>query len=156
MKQALFLLALLVSACGKPAFVSPPNGSPTPQYQVLQAEDVIKAFKAANLPLADEIIYSPENDPNKLLGRPNQYIGKANWNDQRYKKTASGDNRNCTVEVFDSAANLENRRKYVEAVTQSASIWVEYAFVHKNALLRLSKELTPAQAAEFEKVLKGL
>jgi hypothetical protein len=128
--------------------------TPTPN-QNLTAEDVLNALKAAKLPIEKEIVYMEENDPNKLLGRPNQYVGKANWNDARVEPLTP-DDRSMTVEVFASAEDLENRRKYVEAIGKSMSPLAQYQYAHKNALLRLSHKLTPQQAAEYEKVLKSL
>lgn len=49
---------------------------PTPK-QNLTAADVLNAFKEAKLPIEDDIIFTGETDPNKLLGRPHQSTGKA-------------------------------------------------------------------------------
>lgn len=123
--------------------------------QNLTAEEILNALKTANLPIEKELVFTAENDPNKLLGRPNQYTGKASWNDKRIEPLTS-DSKSMTVEVFASAEDLKNRRKYVEGVTKAMSPLAEYQYVHKNALLRLNHKLTPQQAAEYEKVLKSL
>lgn len=65
----------------------------------LTAEEIIKSLKAAKLPIEKEIVFTAESDPNKLLGRPNQYIGKASWNDKRYKSLTS-DSKDYTVEIL--------------------------------------------------------
>ena len=162
LRIALALLSLiLLASCQSPKVTAPASGqeaksvaTPTPN-QNLNAEDVLNALKAAKLPIEKDIVYTAENDPNKLLGRPNQYIGKANWNDKRVEPLTP-DDRSMTVELFASAEDLENRRKYVEAVSKSISPLAQYQYVHKNALLRLSHKLTPQQASEYEKVLKSL
>jgi len=123
--------------------------------EILRAEDVLNALKGAKIPIVEEVTYSPETDPNKLLGRPHQYIGKASWTDARAKGSLP-DDRTMTVEVFASTEDLENRRRYVEAVTKTMSPLAEYQFVHKNALLRLNHTLTPKEASQYESVLKAL
>jgi hypothetical protein len=122
----------------------------------LKIEDILKAFKAAGLPIEKEIIYTEENDTNKLLGRPGQYIAKAKWADKRIEQPVSGDLQGGTVEAFESQENLERRKKYIEKLGEASSLFVQYIFAHKNVLLRLEKALTPTQAAEYEKVLKQL
>jgi hypothetical protein len=116
--------------------------------QPIKAEDILDALKAAKVPIEKEIVYTPETDPNNLLGRPNQYVGKASWNDKRAPKS---DDRDMTVEVFASKEDLENRRRYVETVTKLMSPLAEYQYVHKNALIRLNHKLTPQQAAETKR-----
>lgn len=155
------LLLAAVTACQSPPAAAPaPNreakavATPTPQEN-LTAETVLDAVKAAKLPVEKETVYTAESDPNKLMGRPNQYTGKASWNDARVE-SLTPDDRSMTVEVFSSAEDLENRRRYVEAIGKSMSPLAQYLYVHKNALLRLSHKLTPQQAAEYEKVLKSL
>lgn len=165
-KLSIFYFAFLIVAfshfgCQSSQSVAPVNNqedktevASTP-LQTLKAEEVLNAFKAANLPIEKELLFTAEDDPNKLLGRPNQYTGKASWNDKRVEPLTP-DDRSMTVEVFASTDDIENRRKYVESVTKSISPLAVYQYVHKNALLRLSHKLTPTQAAEYEKVLKSL
>ena len=138
----------------KLAATATPTPTPTPKQQ-LTADDVLGAFKEAKLPIEDDVVFTDETDPNKLLGRPHQYIGKASWNDTRGYKSTTGD-RNMTVEVFANSEDLENRRQYVDEITKRVAVLAEYQFVHKNALLRLHHALTPKQAAEYERVLKSL
>jgi hypothetical protein len=156
-------LLLLTAAAG---CQSPPATAPTPEREAksvatptpqenLTTEAILDAMKAAKLPVEKEVVYTAENDPNKLMGRPNQYTGKASWNDARVE-SLTPDDRSMTVEVFASSEDLENRRRYVEAIGKSMSPLAQYFYVHKNALLRLSHKLTPQQAAEYEKVFKSL
>jgi hypothetical protein len=135
---------------------SPPPAKVNSSANNLRAGEVIKSFKAAGLPIEKEIIYTDENDPNKLLNRPNQYTGKASWADKRLEQVVPEDLKGGTVEVFDSLEHLERRRKYVEEIGKAAPMFTQYQYVHKNALLRLDHDLTPRQAEEYEKILKGL
>ena len=153
--------ALWLSGCQSSQTVAPVANQETKSVtastpvQSLNAEDVLNTLKAAKLPIEKELVFTAENDPNKLLGRPNQYTGKASWNDKRVEPLTA-DDRSMTVEIFASGEDLENRRKYVESVTKAMSPLAQYQYVHKNALLRLSHKLTPQQVAEYEKVLKSL
>ncbi|MDQ3373545.1 MAG: hypothetical protein M3521_06625 [Acidobacteriota bacterium] len=108
------------------------------------------------MPVEKEIIYSAETDPNKLLGRPNQYNEKINWVDKRIKQTSPDNVQGGTIEIFDDIETLEKRKKYIEEIGKSAPMFTQYQYSHKNVLIRLDKELTPPQAAEYEKILKSL
>ena len=155
---AFFFSMLTGCQSPQPAVPVSNNTAPTPVVTPitnLRAEDIVQAFKAAGLPISGDIVYSEESDPNNLLGRPNQYTGKASWNDTRIERV-SPDDRENTVEVFASTEDLENRRRYVEAIGRSASVFAQYYYVHKNAFLRLSHKITPQQAAEYERVFRGL
>jgi hypothetical protein len=138
-----------------------------PTQRSLTAKDYIEAFQKSGIPIGSTVYYTAENDPNNLLGRPNQYIEKASWEDKRIKqqpdynpahKGSSIDlaPEGGTIEIFASRENLEARKQYVEAVTSKMSPLAQYSYVHGNALIRLEKELTPSQAAEYEKALKEL
>jgi len=158
--STILLCVIAFSGCQSPqnmAVVNQDNNVPAASAlkQTLTAEDILTALKTSKLPIEKEIAYTAENDPNKLLSRPNQYIGKANWNDKRVD-ALTPDERSMTVEVFASAEDLESRRKYVENIGKAMSALTQYQYVHKNALLRLDHKLTPEQAAEYEKVFKSL
>lgn len=156
---SLALLVLLLAGCAKAPQTSALPTSPSPatssRFEVLTAAQVLDAFKKGAVPIENEVIYTEESDLNNLLGRPHQYIGKANWNDKRADKHLK-DDPNMTVEVFASAEDMESRRNYTESVTKRIAPLAQYQFTHKNALLRLHHQLTPTQAAEYEKILKAL
>lgn len=124
--------------------------------EVLSAKGIFESLKKKGLPIVKECFYTEETDPNRLLGRPGQYTGKVNWHDERDTENGQDKALNYTVEVFALEKDLERRRKYIEAITNSASVFAEYQYVHKNALLRIHHNLTPKQAAEYEKALKSL
>lgn len=107
---------------------------------------------------------SANTDPNKLLGRPSQYIAKMNFNDKRIEPSKAEKQslkemelsfNDCTVEIFTNSEELETRRKYIAAFAKHG-IFAQYIYVNKNALLRLDKKLTPEQAKEYETVFKSL
>lgn len=118
------------------------------------ANEVLQAFKKANLPIEKIEEYTAETDPNKLLGRPNQYVGKINFNDLRIEDESIMDSG--TIEVFDSQEDLMSRKTYVESISKSSSIFAQYIYSRKNILLRLDHQLTPSQATEYENILNKL
>lgn len=102
------------------------------------------------------------NDPDHLLGRPNQYTSKVTFSDSRIKAsdvagTSKGDvTRGGEIEVFADAASAEARAKYIEAVTKSMPALAEYDYVHGAVLVRVSMLLTPAQAGGYKSAAAGL
>lgn len=133
--------------------LTPTVSTPTPTpAALLSLGDIKAAFEKAGLPIRNIVIYSDETDPNKLLGRPNQYIEKMNFED---KRNTTG-TKACTIEVFKTEEDLEIRKRYLEAITKAAPLFTQYIYANKNILLRLEKALTPKQAKEYEDVLDSL
>ncbi|MGW1169691.1 hypothetical protein [Streptomyces sp. NPDC002550] len=102
------------------------------------------------------------NDPNHLLGRPNQYTSKVTFTDSRIKAsdvegTEKGDvDRGGAVEVFGSPSDAQIRAKYIQTVTKSMPALAEYDYVHGAVVVRVSHYLTPAQAAAYQAAANGL
>jgi hypothetical protein len=136
--KKLFLF-LLLTAC-----------SQTPSIHLSDATD---AFRRADLPFTEVVVYDEETDPNHLLGRPNQYIEKMNFSDSRI--TSPG-RKFCSVEIFHSAAEAEDRKSYIDLIGKGASVFAEYSVVHKNVLLRIDKELTPEQFEDYKRAIQSL
>ncbi|MFF0085983.1 hypothetical protein ACFYR1_40765 [Streptomyces canus] len=103
-----------------------------------------------------------ENDPNHLLGRPNQYTSKVTFTDSRIKPadvagTEKGAvERGGAIEVFTHPADAAARAKYIQAVTKSMPVLAEYDYVHGTVVVRVSHYLTPKQAAEYKSAANGL
>lgn len=103
----------------------------------------------ARFPLKDAKTYTAEDDPNKLLGRPGQYLTKVGW------KLDGGD---ATIEVFRNAEDAKTRADYVGQIAKSAPMFLQYIYVNpkRSAVLRLPKELTPAKAKDWQAMFEGL
>ena len=134
-----------------------PSPSPTPIPETVEA--ALKKLSAAGLPVGESITYTAETDPNNLLGRPNGYEGKINFRDtrlmvERVTEFDTGDGG--SLEFFPSAAGATSRKDYIQSLGKASPLFTEYDYVNGRILLRLSARLTPAQAAEYEKVLKTL
>jgi hypothetical protein len=147
--------SLAVSAAATSTVATPTaaasKGSPT------DSAGVLDGLKARDLPIGEVKVYTAEDDLNQLLGRPRQYTAKASFHDTRlpadpeFAIEAGG-----SVEFFASGADAKRRADYLKVVTQSFSFAVEYAFLKGNALLRVSRALTPDQAAAYESALTAL
>lgn len=157
MKIALICLLVLCAACTRvdlaniEANAARNAPSPTP-VNPLTSQQVLNAFKTANLPIADVVIYTDETDPNNLLGRPHQYVGKINFTDTR----AKGKKQECTIEVFENKDDMESRKQYTDTISGSGGMFLKYGYAHKNALIRLPHQLLPKDAAAYETILKTL
>lgn len=161
MTRLIILFALFLFACAKPGAPNPPvatpDAAPAPvgeKFDVLNSDAVLAGLKASQLPVVKEVAYTDVTDDNHLLGRPHQYVSKINFEDQRIAKPKS--TLNNTIESFTSAEDLENRRAYIESISKKVPLFAQYMYVHKNILLRLSFDLTPAQAKEYEAALRTL
>jgi hypothetical protein len=124
------------------------------------ASEVLQGLKDKGLPIGESVEYTAENDPNDLLGRPNQYTSKVMFNDTRLKPDpmAKGfDVQNGgSIEVFEDEDEAIARAEYLENVTKSFAPFAEYSYREGTVLLRLSHRLTPDQAAEYEDALKDV
>lgn len=118
------------------------------------ALDYVNAFVNAGLPAENIIEYTEETDINGLLGRPDQYISKVSFADNRIEQYDTSDPLGGTVEVFESKKNLDNRKTYIEEMFETGLSSEQYIYVSADglALLRLEFDLTPEQAGEYEKV----
>ncbi|WP_191892055.1 hypothetical protein [Streptomyces griseoaurantiacus] len=102
------------------------------------------------------------NDPNHLLGRPNQYTSKVTFTDARIKAAdVSGTEKGAVerggaIEVFANSSAAQARAKYIQAVTKSMSALAEYDYVHGAVLVRVSHFLTPDQAAAYKSAANGI
>ena len=124
-----------------------------------EAAEVVEELRDEGLPVSESETYTAENDPNELLGRPAQYVGKATFMDTRLPPdelvgegfdVANGG----SVESFDNEDDAIARQEYLNAVTQSVPAFAEYTYRQGTVVLRLSGRLTPDQAAEYEEALQ--
>lgn len=124
------------------------------------AAGVIDAFKAAKLPIRDSQVYTAENDPNELLGRPHGYTSKANFVDRRIDYDRATDpepdlvdvDEGGSVEVFANAADAQQRRDYIDGLPTVLG-GAEYKYLSGPVLVRVSQSLTPSEAHEYEEAL---
>jgi len=103
-------------------------------------------------------VYTAETDPNKLLGRPGGYMSKTAFSDSRIKPALFGTTQDSvngggSVELFADEDAATARRNYVQELGKRLPILTEYDYQSGPVLLRVSRNLTPEQAAEYESAL---
>ncbi len=105
------------------------------------------------------VVFTTETDPNRLLGRPNGYQSKASSTDTRIPAeevtgTSEGAvERGGSVEVFANEQGAQRRMQFIQNLAAGLPAAVEYDYPSGPVLLRVSRSLTPAQAAEYQKTL---
>ena len=122
----------------------------------MTAEQLVTKMQEAGLPIDGVIVYDEKTDPNKLLGRPNQYPSKTNFADTRLDQTDPENPNGGTIEVFNNSSDLEKRKKHNEMVMEQYPVFTEYLFVHDNYIIRLSYDLTKDQAEEYKKIFMSI
>lgn len=103
----------------------------------MDAEAYSTALTEVGLAIDDVIVCTEENDKNELLGRPNQYTSKVNF-------------ENGSVEVFNNTKDAKTRKEYIDSIGAGAALFAEYSYINDNALLRIDKKLTPTEAEKYE------
>lgn len=168
---AVAALPLLLAGCGSTAPASPSSpAAPASAVAPAQlepapartAEEVVADLTAKVGAAKSGIVYTADTDPNKLLGRPNGYTSKASFTDSRVKAAEAKDGNTGSVdlggsvEVYADDAAAAARKQYIDGVMKaSPALGTEYSYVDGPVLLRVSQELTPDQAAEYEAALQG-
>lgn len=156
------LLTLVACGSGSAAKTTPP-ASPTPKipHAGQTADQILVGLKAKGLLIGASVTYTAETDQNKLLGRPNQYIGKVNFKDTRIPDSSNQGvdisvDDGGSIEVFVNQADAQKRFQYLQTISSSASIFAEYEYLDGVAILRISHQLTPDQAKAYETAFKTL
>lgn len=146
----LVAVALLVAGCG---------GSGGSDFGAGESSGgIVRALKAHGLPIGQITVFDASTDPAHFLGRPGYYTGKAAFRDTRVKKSldptdfAAGGG----VELFADAGAAKRRVDFMRALATSNATFDEYNYRRGRVYLRISAELTPAQAHQYEVVLNEL
>lgn len=126
------------------------------------AEDIF-----LDMAVADNVgaiyVFDEEDDPNKQLGRPNQYVSKISWADERIDPhDFSEENeeeindldpteyKGGTIEGFKNVSDLNRRYTYIKNITLNAPMLNQYMYKKGLFLMRLDKDFTPSQAKKYE------
>ncbi|XZU99659.1 hypothetical protein ACT4YK_17315 [Acinetobacter baumannii] len=108
--------------------------------------------------------FTEEDDLNKQLGRPNQYIEKVSWPDKRIDPKFESDGfyddeidpseyKGGTIEKFRNTADLNRRYEYIKNIYLKSPFLNQYMYKKGLFLMRLDKDLTPTQAKQYEREL---
>ena len=145
LKRALFVTVSLLYAVACTA---------APQTGGLTSEVVVAELQRSGLPISDITVLTAQTDPNRLLGRPNQYIAKINWRDSRVEQGAASSvpaiESGGSIELFAREADRVGRENYIRGLAKK-SVSTDYIFTSQLVLLRVSKFLTPDQADEYHR-----
>lgn len=159
--------ALLLTGCGSSGGTTSPSVPTTPAKvttaaKPLTAATAFQTIAAAVPPVKLTGTVTADNDPNHLLGRPNQYTSKITFSDSRVPTSdTSGDDKGDVdfggaIEVFPNASDAQARATYIQTVTKSMPAAAEYDYIHGTVLVRVSHYLTPAQAADYKRAAAKL
>ncbi|MFF4411974.1 hypothetical protein ACFYY8_05545 [Streptosporangium sp. NPDC001559] len=128
----------------------------------MDATQMVEALAKQGLPVSLTVTYTASNDPNKLLGKPNGYTSKASFTDQRVDAAKvpgakQGDvGLGGSVEVFATAGDAEVRANLLKESAAKVPTLAEYSYVKGPVVVRVSKELMPMDAQEYEGALGKL
>lgn len=165
---AAVITAALLASCSTATSTpkAAPSGqavpAPAPSKAAADATSAFAVIHAAvpSAKLGDTV--TAENDPNHLLGRPHQYTSKITFTDGRIPADQTegykpGDAElGGSIEAFPNAADAKARHDYIQTVTKGIPALTEYDYLHGATLVRVSRLLTPAQAADYEKAAAKL
>jgi len=162
-------LVLLLSACSKQAEQPPAPASTAaiapaaPTVVEQSAPDpkagakIVIAFMTALQNETKDLDVRPpikrhtaEDDPNHMLGRQHGYIEKLAFN------AAGGES---SLEVFSNLSDAKARYAYVDGISKaSPALGDGYDYLNEQrfALLRLAREVAPAQATKWKALLDTL
>jgi hypothetical protein len=122
------------------------------KLQNQSASGILNWLVAKNYPISETIIIDGENDKDGLL-IPGGYISKAEWIDTRGVKA---ERCHVSVEVFQTRANCEQRKDYLEKFYSFMSSDGYNYFSEGSVLIAVQKGLTDKQAAIYGEALKAI
>ncbi len=125
------------------------------------AEEMLTALMEKNENVTDILVWNEENDPNSLLGRPGNYIGKADFSDTRVEEIATNDEEKLlfgleggTIEVFKSKSDCDKRYEYLKQLSEAGLGAIgpnQYMYKYDLVLFRVSYKVPPTGADEYKK-----
>lgn len=142
-KVLLFLLmVLMLSGCSVEKKVELPN-----------AESLLTELKGKNTNLDKIQAFTAETDPNEKLGRPGNYISKADFSDMRLDQEGSEYLVGGTLETFSSKDDCKKRADYLNKMNDQSLGFLalnQYVYPYDKVLLRIDYKLTSEQAEEYK------
>jgi hypothetical protein len=115
---------------------------------------------AAQVPSASLVkVYTEDDDPNKLLGRPNGYTSKIAFADSRISKADTDGTdkdaieRGGSIEVFPDAELPKGRAQYIQGVLKNSGLGAEYDYLRGPVLVRVTGNFSPSKAQAYERAL---
>ena len=151
--SGLFLLSsIIVTAIGMRLFPTSPENFPS-------ADELLTALSEKNEYFGVMIAYDEDTDPNGILGRPGEYISKADFSDTRIEQYSDDNLIGGTIEVFENKGDCQDRADYLSALSDPSmgAFGVnEYIYTYDYAVFRVSYDLTPEQAEEYHQQMNEI
>ena len=114
---------------------------------------IAEALKADVGSVQKVVTITEDNDPNNKIGRPNGYVSAAVIYDSGVVDCGDDLGVDCgaTVEVWPSADAAKERSEYIQGLQKNSPILgTEYNYLNGAALLRVSGNIKPTVAEEYE------
>ena len=141
----LLLVALILAGCGAAATPAPTVAP----VAVLDAQEVIDALRAAGLS-----VQNPTQDMSAGRGAPGGFVDRQTFEIHIRDIAPNGGQ----IFVFNNASELAAWQLYVDdqkANPDTRRPWI-YTYIHKNFLMQLNANLTPAEADAYHAALEEL
>lgn len=119
------------------------------------AKSIYDTLKSSVTSVGNYVEYTEDTDTNGLLGRPNQYTQKINFADTAIEQSDESDPQGGSIEVFATSEDAQSRADYIDSVTQDTPTLQEYHYINGTVLLRLSYDITPSVAKEYEQAFNS-
>ena len=116
-------------------------------------------IKSAVPEVREIVAVTEDNDPNNLIGRPNGYSAAAILMDSRVECSppdSLGVDCGATIEQWHDQAAAQKRADYIQEMRGNLQFaGAEWTTVKGNLLLRVTGELKPSAADQYEAVFAG-
>lgn len=150
------MATMAMAGCGVPNEKLPEDPPTTAAPKtVTDAQQVLTAIRAANLPIDKVRTITAETDANKLLGRPHQYTSKIDFLDTRFPDGKLEEATN-NIEVFVTSEDAQRRHDYIDGVMKDLPLATQYLILRKNILVRVNGAVSPTAAKEYEAAVDKL
>ncbi len=149
MKQQLAALEAGTGGSVSPAPAEEAAATPAPQAaHALAADEICSALLKDGMPVRTFYRYTADSDPDGLLGKPNGYTSRADFEDSE-----SGELRGI-VEVFPDNASATLRLTSLATLEKSGDTASEQRYRYDNVLLRLPAAFSAEKCLAYEESLR--
>lgn len=136
------------------------GASATPSDDDAASAQEVMAVISSKIPAAKLVkVYTEDDDPNKMLGRPNGYSSKVAFSDSRIAKSditgtrPDAIERGGSIEVFADMEGAAARAKYIQTMLKNTGFGTEYDYISGGVLVRVTGNLTSTEAKEYKSAL---
>lgn len=116
--------------------------------------DIYNKFKDAGLPVGIYVEYTPDTDPNGLLGKTGYYIAKLNFEIFTLDQLSDGNPIGGSIEIFSNAKYAKKRKEYIDGLGMSFQMVVENSYIVNDIyFIRIDRQIPPSEAAKYADVI---